>query len=159
MKVVLCLLKRMLRMLRLLEVGKGGWKGKETNICLKWQLENWSYVVLKILHKQSSKTDAELLTVILCSIRYDPKHSTSQKINKKTQNNFKSVLMHTTCLYLPKKEELWVGKAGSDAGQLTLHHKQLQMRSSFRVITLSCLLQTKLHRPAWKQSGLILFIH
>lgn len=64
MKVVLCLLKRMLRMLRLLEVGKGGWKGKETNICLKWQLENWSYVVLKILHKQSSKTDAEPLTVM-----------------------------------------------------------------------------------------------
>lgn len=36
MKVVLSLLKRMLRMLRLLEVGKGGWKGRETKIRIKW---------------------------------------------------------------------------------------------------------------------------
>jgi len=50
MKVVLCLLKRMLRLLRLSEAGKGGWKGRETKIRIKWQLENWSYIVLKI-HK------------------------------------------------------------------------------------------------------------
>lgn len=83
---------------------------------------------------------------VLCSNPSDTSKSTVHLRNNK--EFLKGVLIHKTCPYLPNKEESGVGKARSDAKQLSLHNKRLQMRSSFRVITLRCLLETKLYRPA-----------
>lgn len=82
-------------------------KGKETKVRITWQLENWSHIVLKDLHKQSSIRDAELLMVILCSIRYEPKHSTSQRIKKSTQILRVFLSIQLACTYRRRKSLEW----------------------------------------------------